>query len=147
MKCTRHTTLNFADREADELEPSAGVLTPRASTQNCLAETTPNPDSAPFQLSSLEASGCRSIKRRSGSPAEVVGGISETCHTEDLVDRKVTGRGPDPDSKDVGHLASNDTVSRSTQTDVDLEWSNERYGNEGILVRVPFRYSIQRLAD
>lgn len=146
MKCTRHTTLTFADREADEPEPS-GVLTPGASTQNCLAETTPNPDNTPFQLSSLEASGCRSIKRRSSSPAEVVGDISETCHTEDPVDRKVTGRGPDPDSKDVGHLASNDTVSRSTQTDVGLEWTNERYGNEGILVRVPFRYSIQRLAD
>lgn len=135
MKCTRHTILTSTDRGADELEPS-GVLTPRANTQECLAETTPNSDNAPFQLSSPEASGDRSIKRRSSSSTEVVGDLSKTCHTVDAMDRKVTKEAPDKDSKAVGHLADHDTVSRSTQTGLDLE--NERYGSEGILVRVPF---------
>lgn len=145
MKSTSHTDLALTDREADEPEPS-GVLTP---AEKCLAETTPNSDNAPFQLSSPETSGYRSIKRFPSSPSEVLDDTPETCPTADPMDRKVTERGPGRDSKDLTHLANHDTVSRSTQTALDPGWTNERYGNEGILVRVPISIlntTVSRLA-
>ncbi|KAL4992559.1 hypothetical protein BDW68DRAFT_184088 [Aspergillus falconensis] len=83
-------------------EKSGEDRTIETKDQECLSARAPNSGSAASQLPPSKGHGSSSVKRRLSSPTEKAR----------RVDR-------DEDSKNVGHIADCNTVSRGTQTDSD----------------------------